>query len=166
MSVLPCFFAARSLTLRASPWKNNFSSEFFDRRLCLVHVVVLADGFAWNGQTYDSLTKIAFAITGTVEWSPLNYHERPVRPAWREDARRANRVTHRRDGAPWPKRRMSVAEPYPPGTGFLITRRVLLLTGVEDMTTRREEQIVVQLVAWITMMLAIAAGAMTMFWLV
>jgi hypothetical protein len=28
-------------------------------------VVVLADGFAWNGQIYDSLTKIAFAITGT-----------------------------------------------------------------------------------------------------
>jgi hypothetical protein len=28
-------------------------------------VVVLADGFAWNGQTYDSLTKVALAITGT-----------------------------------------------------------------------------------------------------
>ena len=28
-------------------------------------VMVLADGFAWNGQTYDSLTKLAFAITGT-----------------------------------------------------------------------------------------------------
>ena len=27
-------------------------------------VMVLADGFAWNGQTYDSLTKVAFAITG------------------------------------------------------------------------------------------------------
>ena len=27
--------------------------------------MVLADGFAWNGQTYDSLTKIAFAMTGT-----------------------------------------------------------------------------------------------------
>jgi hypothetical protein len=26
---------------------------------------VPADGFAWNGQTYDSLTKVAFAITGT-----------------------------------------------------------------------------------------------------
>jgi hypothetical protein len=29
------------------------------------HVMVLAGGFAWNGQTFDSLTKIAFAITGT-----------------------------------------------------------------------------------------------------
>jgi hypothetical protein len=28
-------------------------------------VMVLANGFAWNGQTYDSLTKVAFAITGT-----------------------------------------------------------------------------------------------------
>jgi hypothetical protein len=25
--------------------------------------MVLADGFAWNGQTYDSLSKVAFAIT-------------------------------------------------------------------------------------------------------
>jgi hypothetical protein len=28
-------------------------------------VRVMADGFAWNGQTYDSLSKVAFAITGT-----------------------------------------------------------------------------------------------------
>ena len=28
-------------------------------------VAVLADGFAWNGKTYRSLTKVAFAITGT-----------------------------------------------------------------------------------------------------
>jgi hypothetical protein len=28
-------------------------------------VLVMADGFAWNGQTYDSLSKVAFAITGT-----------------------------------------------------------------------------------------------------
>lgn len=28
-------------------------------------VVVLAGGFAWNGTTYPSLSKIAFAITGT-----------------------------------------------------------------------------------------------------
>ena len=31
-------------------------------------VVVLADGFAWNGQTYDSLSKVGFAITGT-KWN-------------------------------------------------------------------------------------------------
>jgi Protein of unknown function (DUF2924) len=28
-------------------------------------VMVMADGFAWNGRTYDSLSKVAFAITGT-----------------------------------------------------------------------------------------------------
>jgi Protein of unknown function (DUF2924) len=31
-------------------------------------VMVIADGFAWNGQTYDSLSKVAFAITGT-KWN-------------------------------------------------------------------------------------------------
>ena len=30
-------------------------------------VMVLADGFAWNGQSYDSLTKIAFA------WHPMEW---------------------------------------------------------------------------------------------
>jgi len=28
-------------------------------------VAVLAEGFAWNGKTYSSLSKVAFAITGT-----------------------------------------------------------------------------------------------------
>ena len=28
-------------------------------------VAVLADGFAWNGKTYPSLSNVAFAITGT-----------------------------------------------------------------------------------------------------
>jgi hypothetical protein len=28
-------------------------------------VMVLDDGFGWNGQSYDSLSKVAFAITGT-----------------------------------------------------------------------------------------------------
>jgi hypothetical protein len=31
-------------------------------------VMVIANGFAWNGQTYDSLSKVAFAITGT-KWN-------------------------------------------------------------------------------------------------
>jgi hypothetical protein len=31
-------------------------------------VMVLADGFAWNGKTYRSLSKVASAITGT-RWS-------------------------------------------------------------------------------------------------
>jgi Protein of unknown function (DUF2924) len=31
-------------------------------------VIVMVDGFTWNGQTYDSLSKVAFAITGT-KWN-------------------------------------------------------------------------------------------------
>ena len=31
-------------------------------------VIVLEEGFTWNGQKYDSLTEIAFRITGT-RWS-------------------------------------------------------------------------------------------------
>ena len=31
-------------------------------------VMVMTDGFAWNGQSYDSLSKVAFAITGT-KWN-------------------------------------------------------------------------------------------------
>jgi Protein of unknown function (DUF2924) len=31
-------------------------------------VMVLADGFSWNGKTYPSLSKVAFTITGT-RWS-------------------------------------------------------------------------------------------------
>jgi hypothetical protein len=31
-------------------------------------VMVMANGFAWNGQSFDSLSKVAFAITGT-KWN-------------------------------------------------------------------------------------------------
>jgi len=35
----------------------------------MAHRVMVVDrGFAWSGKTYDSLTKVAFAITGT-KWS-------------------------------------------------------------------------------------------------
>src|SRR5437773_3549526 len=34
----------------------------------LQQVMVLADGFSWNGETYRSLSKVAFAMTGT-RWS-------------------------------------------------------------------------------------------------
>src|SRR6202140_4493504 len=46
-------------------------------------VMVLADGFAWNGQTYDSLSKVAFAITGT-KWNGPRFfglRDREDRPA-------------------------------------------------------------------------------------
>ena len=32
-------------------------------------VMVMADGFAWNGQTYDSLSKVAFAIITGTKWN-------------------------------------------------------------------------------------------------
>ena len=35
-------------------------------------VMVMPDGFAWNGQTNDSLSKVAFAITGTKWNGPLS----------------------------------------------------------------------------------------------
>ena len=41
---------------------TNLAREWNGR---LHRVTVLADGFAWNGNTYSSLSKVAFAITGT-----------------------------------------------------------------------------------------------------
>jgi hypothetical protein len=51
--------AKRVLTLRpgtvlAREWRGRMQ-----------RVAVLADGFAWDGKTYPSLSKVAFAITGT-----------------------------------------------------------------------------------------------------
>jgi Protein of unknown function (DUF2924) len=49
-------------------------------------VMVMADGFAWNGQNYDSLSKVAFAITGT-KWNGPRFfgmrdkEDRPVAEA-------------------------------------------------------------------------------------
>ena len=44
-------------------------------------VAVLADGFAWNGNTYPSLSKAAFAITGT-RWNGPKFfglRDRPLK---------------------------------------------------------------------------------------
>ena len=43
-------------------------------------VAVLAEGFAWNGKTYRSLTKVAFAITGT-RWSGPKFFGLRDRPS-------------------------------------------------------------------------------------
>jgi len=46
-------------------------------------VMVMADGFAWNGQTFDSLSKVAFAITGT-KWNGPRFfglRDKAERPA-------------------------------------------------------------------------------------
>jgi phosphatidylserine/phosphatidylglycerophosphate/cardiolipin synthase-like enzyme len=47
----------------ADVWPGtNLAREWNGR---LHRVMVLADGFAWNGKTYLSLSKVALAITGT-----------------------------------------------------------------------------------------------------
>ena len=46
-------------------------------------VMVMANGFAWNGQTYDSLSKVAFAITST-KWNGPRFfglRDKEERPA-------------------------------------------------------------------------------------
>jgi Protein of unknown function (DUF2924) len=51
---------------RTEPTPGTVLVREWDRRS--QRVTVMADGFAWNGQTYDSLSKVAFAITGT-KWN-------------------------------------------------------------------------------------------------
>ena len=43
-------------------------------------VMVMPDGFAWNGETFDSLSEIAFAITGTKWNGPRFFGLRDRRP--------------------------------------------------------------------------------------
>ena len=43
-------------------------------------VIVLQDGFAWNGNTFDSLSQVAFAITGTKWNGPRFFGLRDRRP--------------------------------------------------------------------------------------
>jgi hypothetical protein len=43
-------------------------------------VMVMPDGFAWNGETFDSLSEIAFAITGTKWNGPRFFGLRDWRP--------------------------------------------------------------------------------------
>ena len=43
-------------------------------------VMVMPDGFAWNGKTFDSLSEIAFAITGTKWNGPRFFGLRDRRP--------------------------------------------------------------------------------------
>ena len=50
-------------------------------------VMVLADGFAWNGQTYDSLTQVALAITGTRWNGPRFFGLRDKQAQPRSEAR-------------------------------------------------------------------------------
>jgi hypothetical protein len=46
----------------------------------LQRIMVLADGFAWNGKTYRSLSKVAFAITGS-HWNGPRFFGLRDRPS-------------------------------------------------------------------------------------
>jgi DUF2924 family protein len=51
---------------RSTPQAGAVLVREWDRRSH--HVMVTPDGFAWNGQTFESLSQVAFAITGT-KWN-------------------------------------------------------------------------------------------------
>jgi hypothetical protein len=51
-------------------------------------VAVLADGFAWNGQTYPSLSKVALAITGT-RWNGPKFFGLRDKPSKRCPSRKS-----------------------------------------------------------------------------
>jgi hypothetical protein len=46
----------------------------------LQRIMVLADGFSWNGKTYRSLSKVAFAITGA-RWNGPRFFGLRDRPS-------------------------------------------------------------------------------------
>src|SRR6202162_2135006 len=72
----------RAITKEAGPTMSSRLTSFAQKRTELKpgtvlvrewdrqsqRVMVMANGFAWNGQTYDSLSQVAFAITGT-KWN-------------------------------------------------------------------------------------------------
>src|SRR5258706_11109183 len=53
-------------------------------------VMVMSDGFAWNGQTYDSLSKVAFAITGTNWNGPRFFQLTAILELWSHEGTRAH----------------------------------------------------------------------------
>ena len=56
----------------------------------LYRVLVGVDGFSWQGQTYDSLSKVAFAITGT-RWNGPRFFGLRDRPVQVESGKRQGR---------------------------------------------------------------------------
>jgi len=73
-------------TVDAHPSRNRLQPGTILNREwngALQRVMVLDEGFAWNGTTYRSLTEVAFAITGT-RWSGPRFfglRDRPKRPS-------------------------------------------------------------------------------------
>ena len=80
---------------RSGPEVNPLTDAFARRRRKLLpgtvltrewnghhhRVMVVAEGFAWEGRTYDSLSKIAYAITGTKWNGPRFFGLRDKKPA-------------------------------------------------------------------------------------
>jgi Protein of unknown function (DUF2924) len=61
---------------------TSFGREWNGR---MHRVMVLADGFAWNGKTYSSLSQVAFAITGT-RWNGPRFFGLRDKPSKRSTA--------------------------------------------------------------------------------
>jgi Protein of unknown function (DUF2924) len=61
---------------------TSFGREWNGR---IHRVAVLADGFAWNGNTYSSLSQVAFAITGT-RWNGPRFFGLRDKPSRRSSA--------------------------------------------------------------------------------
>jgi hypothetical protein len=91
----------RAVTKEAGPTMSSRLASFDQKRtelkagMVLVRewdrqsqrVMVMANGFAWNGQTYDSLSKVAFAITGTKWNGPRFFGLRDREDRWMMEAR-------------------------------------------------------------------------------
>jgi hypothetical protein len=66
-------------------------------------VTVLAQGFAWNGKIYPSLSKIAFAITGT-RWNGPKFFGMRDKPSSVQNKRRnlsQDRPSDRKASGDW-----------------------------------------------------------------
>jgi hypothetical protein len=63
---------------RLAPSPGTVLVREWDRRSH--RVMVMPDGFAWNGKTFDSLSQVAFAITGTKWNGPRFFGLRDKRP--------------------------------------------------------------------------------------
>jgi DUF2924 family protein len=70
-----------------SPQAKQVTHESEQTLRCACQPALLADGFAWNGQTYDSLSRIAFAITGT-RWNGPRFFGLRDKQAPRSEAER------------------------------------------------------------------------------
>ena len=73
-----CKTLARLDQRRSAPPPGTVLVREWDRKSH--RVMVMPDGFAWNGETFDSLSEIAFAITGTKWNGPRFFGLRDRRP--------------------------------------------------------------------------------------